>query len=52
MTLRHPPQTRPCDRCGVRIQWRSDRPQHSGLCRDRKMVDPLCFHPARREVAA
>ena len=52
MTLPPLPSTRPCDRCGVHIQWRSDRPQHSGLCRDCKMVDPLCFRPDRREVAA
>ena len=52
MTLPRLPLTRPCDRCGVRIQWRSDRPQHSGLCRDCKATDPPCFRPDRREVAA
>ena len=52
MTPRPLPLTRPCDRCGVHIQWRSDRHQHSGLCRDCKAADPLCFRPGRREVAA
>ena len=52
MTPRRLPLTRPCDRCGVRIQWRSDRPGRSGLCRDCKAADPLCFRPDRREVAA
>jgi hypothetical protein len=51
MPPRRLPLTRPCDRCGVRIQWRSDCPQHSGLCRDCKTVDPLCFRPERHEVA-
>ena len=52
MTPRPLPSTRPCDRCGVRILRRSARPQHSGMCRDCKTVDPLCFRPDRREVAA